>query len=53
MQFLGIITIHPQTLPIADEVAHTAVMLIRLINAVYGVTLRPSIEELHLVIKYS
>lgn len=53
MQLMGIITIHPQTYPIADEVAHTAVMLARLINAVYGLTLRPSVEELYIVIKYS
>lgn len=52
MNIMGI-TIHPQTFAMADEVAHTAVMLIRLLGAVYDVTLKPSVDEILIVIKYS
>lgn len=53
MHIWGYITIHPQTIPIADEVAHTAMMLSRFLGAVYGSMLKPTVDELILVAKYS
>lgn len=40
------ISIHPQTFAMADEVAHTAVMMARFLYAVYALMLKDTVEEL-------
>jgi hypothetical protein len=40
------ISIHPQTFAMADEVAHTAVMMARFLSAVYALMLQDAVEEL-------
>lgn len=52
MHLWGFIVVHPLTLPIADEVAHTAVMLSRLLGTVYGSVLQPTVEDVLFIVRH-
>lgn len=53
MQFWGLPPIHPQTFAMADEVAHTAMMLAKFMSAVYALMLRDTVEEILIAVNYS
>ena len=52
MQFWGLPPIHPQTFAMADEVAHTAMMLARLMATVYVLMLKGIVDELIIAVNY-
>lgn len=53
MSFWGLPPIHPQTFAMADEVAHTAVMVARAFGLVYKIMLKTAVDDLILVVRYS
>jgi len=52
MHIWGSLIIHPLTVPIADEIAHSIGMACRLVGGVYSIVLQPTVDDLVFLYKH-